>query len=38
MEDNDQQTKIVFSVKGAWLGFIAYLVLILIVAAIFIWG
>lgn len=35
MEPDDQSNKMNFSSKGAWLGFIAYIVLILIVAIIF---
>jgi hypothetical protein len=38
MEQDDQKNKISFSKKGAWLGLIAYMVLIMIVAVIFIFG
>ena len=38
MEANDQQQKLTFSTKGAWLGLVAYIVLILIVTAIFLLG
>jgi hypothetical protein len=36
MEHDDQQNKTTYSSKGAWIGFIAYLVLILMIAAIYI--
>lgn len=38
MELNDQQTNLRFSSSGAWLGLIAYIVLVLIIGVIFIWG
>lgn len=38
MEDHDQQTKLVFTKKGAVLGLIAYIMLGLILAVVFIWG
>jgi hypothetical protein len=38
MQEFDQQHKMDFSVKGAYLGLIAYLVLISILAIIFIFG
>lgn len=37
-EHDDQQKKLTFSKKGAWLGLIAYLVLALILAVVFIYG
>lgn len=38
MEENDKQSKIIFSRKGAWLGLIAYIVLVAIVAAVYLFG
>jgi hypothetical protein len=38
MQLDDQQNKISFSKKGAWLGLLAYLLLALIMALIFIYG
>lgn len=38
MEANDQQQKMTFSTKGAWLGLAAYIVLILVITAIFLLG
>ena len=35
MEQDDQQHKLTFSKKDAWLGAIAYLVLIFLIAVIF---
>lgn len=38
MEDNDKQVKPTFSKQGAWLGLIAYLVVAILIAAIYIFG
>ncbi len=36
--EEDTESKVTFSKKGVWLGLIAYIVLILIVAIIFLFG
>lgn len=36
--ENDNKSKLTFTTKGAWIGFVAYLILICVVAIIFIFG
>ena len=38
MEHHEQQTKMSFSKQGAWLGLIAYLVLVVILTVVFTYG
>ena len=37
-EENNEKSKLTFTVKGAWIGFIAYLVLIAVLATIIKFG
>lgn len=38
MKHDEEQQKITFSSRSAWLGLAAYFVLVLVVAAILMWG
>lgn len=38
MEHDDQQDKLNFSAKGVWLGFIAYIVVVGLLAVVFLYG
>jgi hypothetical protein len=35
MQDHEESTKMSFSTRGAWLGLVAYLVLIIVVSVIY---